>query len=230
MTKICLVDDDTMLRELIVELLELEGFSVDALANGEECIEYLSHTLPDLLILDVMMPKLNGWDTLKQLRQTHPILPVLMLSAKGDSTDKVLGLELGADDYLPKPFDDRELIARIRAMIRRQGLISQATVSNHIKIDGLTLNSSSQQASFDGVLLDFTSTEFSLLLYLAEHTTKLISREEISLKVLGKRHQAFDRVIDMHLSNIRKKLPKRPHDLPWIKTVHGRGYIFIMHE
>lgn len=230
MKNICLVDDDQMLRELIVELLEIEGFNVTALNNGLECLEYLEHTAPDLLILDVMMPKLNGWDTLKQLRKTHTMLPVLMLSAKGDSTDKVLGLELGADDYLPKPFDDRELIARIRAMMRRQNLQTTPSPSNIILIDGLSLNSAQQQASFNGKVIELTSTEFSLLYYLAERATTLISRQEISLQVLGKRHQAFDRVIDMHLSNLRKKLPVRPNNLPWIKTLHGRGYIFVMPE
>ncbi len=230
MAHICLVDDDVMLRELIVELLEIEGFTVSALENGMACIDYLTHNQPDLLILDVMMPKLNGWDTLKLLRQTHALLPVLMLSAKGDSTDRVLGLELGADDYLSKPFDDRELIARVRAMIRRQNLHQNTLPTSVLKFDELTLNIAQQQATFRGKLIDLTSTEFSLLFYLAERAATVVSRQDISLQVLGKRHQPFDRVIDMHLSNLRKKLPQRTNGLPWVKTLHGRGYIFLVTE
>ncbi len=227
MEHILLVDDDLQLQTLISELLTFEGFKVDVCNNGDECINYLKLSKPDLLILDVMMPKKNGWDTLRELRTFDPLLPVLMLSAKGDSIDRVLGLELGADDYIAKPFDDRELIARIRALLRRVHAEENTTSADIITIDKLELNQYQLQATFDGKPIDLTYTEFSLLLYMVKNRGKAVSRDELSREVLGKRHQAFDRVIDMHLSNLRKKLPERSSGIPWFKTIHGHGYMFI---
>ncbi|OYQ85314.1 response regulator [Wohlfahrtiimonas chitiniclastica] len=227
MEHILLVDDDLQLQALISELLTFEGFAVDVCNNGEECLAYMAHTTPDVLILDVMMPKKNGWDTLKEVRSTHPLLPVLMLSAKGDSIDRVLGLELGADDYIGKPFDDRELIARIRALLRRANAEEAPQDHNVIKVDQLELNQAQFQVSFAGKPIDLTYTEFSLLLYMVKNRGKAISRDELSREILGKRHQAFDRVIDMHVSNLRKKIPDRDNGMPWFKTIHGLGYMFI---
>lgn len=244
MTHILFVDDDLELQTLVKELLMIEGFTVSVCSNGNECLDFLTHTRPDIIILDVMMPKRNGWDTLKELRKDHPNLPVIMLSAKGDSVDRILGLELGADDYISKPFDDRELIARIRARMRIMESASlqdqpKEVSSDLITVDGLEFNKSQLRLTFEGKNLNLTSTEFSLLYYMAANRGKTITRDELSRKALGKRHQAFDRVIDMHLSNIRKKLPPRPshltkdatntakEELPWFKTVHGQGYLFI---
>ncbi len=234
MAHILFVDDDLELQALVSELLTLEGFTPSLCSNGVECLDFLAHTTPDLIILDVMMPKKNGWDTLKDLRVDHPHLPVIMLSAKGDSIDRVLGLELGADDYITKPFDDRELIARIRARIRVINALQQEPQEereeNIITIDGLTLNRGQLLAQYEGEEINLTSTEFSLLFYMAQNRGETLTRDDLSRKVLNKRHQAFDRVIDMHLSNIRKKLPKRPDGLGWFKTVHGLGYIFLDHS
>ncbi len=230
--KVLFIDDDSQLQDLVSELLKYEGFDVSVGGNGIECIEFLEHTIPDVIVLDVMMPKKNGWDTLKEIRKSHPNLPVIMLSAKGDSIDRVLGLELGADDYISKPFDDRELVARIRTRMRLQ---HQAQEDNNddrehssiIELYGLTLNPAQLQATFHGEPINLTSTEFSILHYMADHRGETISRDELSKNVLGKRHQTFDRVIDMHLSNIRKKLPPREDGNPWFKTVHGLGYLFL---
>ncbi|WP_034855981.1 response regulator [Ignatzschineria larvae DSM 13226] len=230
--KVLFIDDDQGLQELIPELLKYEGFDVSVGGNGVECLEFLEHTIPDVIILDVMMPKKNGWDTLKEIRKNHPNLPVIMLSAKGDSIDRVLGLELGADDYISKPFDDRELIARIRTRMRLQ---TQALEDNGddreqspiIEIHDLVLNPAQFQATFKKEPINLTSTEFSILHYMAKRRGETISRDELSKNVLGKRHQTFDRVIDMHLSNIRKKLPSRDDGYPWFKTVHGLGYLFL---
>lgn len=232
MPKILFVDDDVELQVLVSELLTIEGFDVSVCGNGVECLEYLEHSVPDIVILDVMMPKKNGWDTLKDIRKNFPRLPVLMLSAKADSIDRVLGLELGADDYISKPFDDRELIARIRTRIRiheQAQNVEKRTKDKSpiIESGGLTLNQAQFLATYKGEPINLTSTEFSLLYYMAEHKGETISREVLSQDVLGKRHQTFDRVIDMHLSNIRKKLPKRDDGLPWFKTVHGLGYLFL---
>lgn len=231
---ILFIDDDTQLQTLTAKILRHEGFHVDVGNNGVECIEFLEHTIPDLLILDVMMPKKNGWDTLKEVRKIHATLPVIMLSAKGDSVDRVLRLELGADDYIAKPFDDRELVARIRARLRLQSQVvdkyenEDNQKNNIVKIHGLYLNNSQLLATYNDEPINLTSTEFALLFYMAKHRGETVSREELSKNVLGKRHQTFDRVIDMHLSNIRKKLPPRDESTnPWFKTVHGLGYLFL---
>lgn len=230
--KVLFIDDDAELQTLIPEILQYEGFDISVGNNGIECLEFLEHTTPDLIILDVMMPKMNGWDTLKEIRKMHPNLPVIMLSAKGDSIDRVLGLELGADDYISKPFDDRELVARIRTRLRLQNQLPESQNeeqerSTLIETHGLSLNQAQFQASFKGNTINLTSTEFAILYYMAARSGETISRDELSKNVLGKRHQTFDRVIDMHLSNIRKKLPVREDDLPWFKTVHGLGYLFL---
>lgn len=230
--KVLFIDDDAELQTLIPEVLKYEGFDINVGSNGIECLEFLEHTTPDLIILDVMMPKMNGWDTLKEIRKAHPNLPVIMLSAKGDSIDRVLGLELGADDYISKPFDDRELVARIRTRLRLQNQVPESGEgeqerSTLIEMHGLSLNQAQFQANFKGEAINLTSTEFAILYYMAARSGETISRDELSKNVLGKRHQTFDRVIDMHLSNIRKKLPPREDDLPWFKTVHGLGYLFL---
>ena len=230
--KVLFIDDDAELQTLVPEILKYEGFEVSVGINGIECLEFLEHTTPDLIILDVMMPKMNGWDTLKEIRKIHPNLPVIMLSAKGDSIDRVLGLELGADDYISKPFDDRELVARIRTRLRLQNqtpetVPTEQDKSSLIETHGLSLNQAQFQANFKGETINLTSTGFAILYYMAARNGETISRDELSKNVLGKRHQTFDRVIDMHLSNIRKKLPPREDGLPWFKTVHGLGYLFL---
>ena len=161
----------------------MEGFNVIVAHDGEQALDLLDDSI-DLLLLDVMMPKKNGIDTLKALRQTHQT-PVIMLTARGSELDRVLGLELGADDYLPKPFNDRELVARIRAILRRSHYL------------------------------------------LAQHLGQGVSREHLSQEVLGKRLTPFDRAIDMHISNLRRKLPDRKDGHPWFKTLRGRGYLMV---
>lgn len=236
MSHILIADDDVVIQELLSELLMAEGFTTSIANNGVEALNFLEHTQPDLMLLDVMMPKKNGWDTLKDTVQNYPRLPVIMLSAKGESIDRVLGLELGADDYLPKPFDDRELIARIRARIRTVETLTKEQEEEKseqiIALDGLLLNSAQMVAKYRGKVLDFTTTEFAILFHLAEHRGEIITRDELSRAVLKKRHQPFDRAIDMHLSNIRKKLPPRNDDpnFKWFRAVHGQGYLFLMEQ
>ncbi|MBC8954427.1 MULTISPECIES: envelope stress response regulator transcription factor CpxR [Xenorhabdus] len=227
MHKILLVDDDRELTSLLKELLEMEGFNVVIAYDGEQALQYIDSSI-DLLLLDIMMPRKNGIETLKELRQYHQT-PVIMLTARGSDLDRVLGLELGADDYLPKPFNDRELVARIRAILRRSNWSEQqADVGTPIlEIDKLQLNPGRQEASFDGAILDLTGTEFTLLYLLAQHLGQVVSREHLSQEVLGKRLTPFDRAIDMHISNLRRKLPNRTDDLPWFKTLRGRGYLMV---
>lgn len=228
MHKILLVDDDRELTLLLKELIEMEGFSVIIAYDGEQALTLLDSTI-DLLLLDIMMPKKNGIDTLKEIRRQYQI-PVIMLTARGSDLDRVLGLELGADDYLPKPFNDRELVARIRALLRRSNWSEQSQDnlnSSICQVDGLQLNPGRQEASFNGKVLDLTGTEFTLLYLLAQHLGQVVSREHLSQEVLGKCLTPFDRAIDMHISNLRRKLPERTDGLPWFKTLRGRGYLMV---
>lgn len=238
MSKILLIDDDIELTELLTELLSLEGFQVKVAHNGQEGLNELETNQYDLILLDVMMPVLNGVETLKRIRQKY-VLPVLMLSARDDQIDRILGLELGADDYLPKPFNDRELVARIRAILRRtvpQQLqvdnsqietgVAEAT-SKLLQFAGVQLHSGRQQASYQGNDLDLTGTEFALLQLLMRSPGQILSRELLSLEVLGKQLTPYDRAIDMHISNLRKKLPEREDGLPWFKTLRGKGYLLV---
>lgn len=228
MNKILLVDDDRELTSLLQELLEMEGFIVLVAYDGEQALELLDDSV-DLLLLDIMMPKRNGIDTLKELRQTYQT-PVIMLTARGSELDRVLGLELGADDYLPKPFNDRELVARIRAILRRSQWNEQQNADTGLQVlsvDALNLNPGRQEANFAGQTLELTGTEFTLLYLLAQHLGQVVSREHLSQEVLGKRLTPFDRAIDMHISNLRRKLPDRKDGHPWFKTLRGRGYLMV---
>ncbi|EOX7990181.1 envelope stress response regulator transcription factor CpxR [Proteus mirabilis] len=229
MHKILLVDDDRELTSLLKELLEMEGFNVVLATDGEQALKLLDASI-DLLLLDIMMPRKNGIETLKELRQNFQT-PVIMLTARGSDLDRVLGLELGADDYLPKPFNDRELVARIRAILRRSNWSEQKQTDGNtspiLQVDKLQLNPGRQEASFDNEPLELTGTEFTLLYLLAQHLGQVVSREHLSQEVLGKRLTPFDRAINMHISNLRRKLPERTDGQPWFKTLRGRGYLMV---
>ena len=229
MHKILLVDDDRELTSLLKELLEMEGFNVVLATDGEQALKLLDASI-DLLLLDIMMPRKNGIETLKELRQNFQT-PVIMLTARGSDLDRVLGLELGADDYLPKPFNDRELVARIRAILRRSNWSEQKQTDGNtspiLQVDKLQLNPGRQEASFDNEPLELTGTEFTLLYLLAQHLGQVVSREHLSQEVLGKRLTPFDRAIDMHISNLRRKLPERTDGQHWFKTLRGRGYLMV---
>ncbi|HGO5291695.1 TPA: response regulator [Photobacterium damselae subsp. damselae] len=226
MAKVLLVDDDTELTALLHDILEMEGFEVEQANNGELGLEKINASI-DLVLLDVMMPKMNGTEMLRRLREKYST-PVLMLTAKGDEIDRVLGLELGADDYLPKPFSDRELLARMRAILRRtQALDNRVTHGDTIDYQDITIYPGRQEAFCQNRALDVTGTELALLSYFIQHPGKIISKEELSLEVLGKRLAQFDRAIDMHVSNLRKKLPERLDDKPRIKTLRGKGYLLV---
>lgn len=232
MSKILLVDDDIELTDLLAEVLRLTGFEVEIANNGQEALDKLNSS-HQLVLLDVMMPVLNGIETLKKIRQTSNV-PVMMLTARGEEIDRVLGLELGADDYLPKPFNDRELVARIKAILRRvspsessQNSTTLSSEENTLEFAGLVLHSGLQQASYKGQDLGLTGSEFALLHKLILRPGQIVSREELSMNVLGKYLSPFDRSIDMHMSNLRKKLPERDNGLPWLKTLRGRGYLLV---
>lgn len=223
MGKILLVEDDLDLCELLTELLQMEGYQPTCCQNGREGLELAMSGNFDLLLLDVMLPEMNGFEILKELRK-HSRMPVLMLTARGDDIDRVVGLEIGADDYLPKPFNDRELVARIRAILRRT---QEWDPSDHITDNDLVVSPGRQEVWYREELLPLTSTEFSLLQALLSHTGEVVAKEDLSVSVLGKKLMPFDRSLDMHLSNLRRKLPERQDGRPRIKTVRGKGYIWL---
>ncbi|KLV07538.1 transcriptional regulator [Photobacterium aquae] len=226
MAKILLVDDDTELTSLLTDILEMEGFDVIEANNGEQGLERLDDTI-DLVLLDVMMPVMNGTEMLRRLREAHAT-PVLMLTAKGEEIDRVLGLELGADDYLPKPFSDRELLARMRAILRRTQQASQPKSGpDCLRYQAIEIFPGRQEVLCNGTQVDMTGTELALLSYFIQHPGKIISKQDLSLEVLGKRLAPFDRAIDMHVSNLRKKLPVRDDGKAWIKTLRGKGYLLV---
>ncbi|WEM42451.1 response regulator [Photobacterium sp. DA100] len=227
MAKILLVDDDTELTSLLSDILDMEGFEVVEANNGEEGLAKVDDSI-DLILLDVMMPVMNGTEMLRRLREKHET-PVLMLTAKGEEIDRVLGLELGADDYMPKPFSDRELLARIRAILRRTQNRNTATKAGPecLNYQEIEIYPGRQEVLCHGSPIEMTGTELALLSYFVQHPGKIIAKNELSLEVLGKRLAPFDRAIDMHVSNLRKKLPERDDGKPWIKTLRGKGYLLV---
>lgn len=225
---ILIIDDDIELTEMLSTYLTSMGYSVTVRNDGEAGLsEAVSGKHYDLILLDVMMPKIDGFDVLKKLRVSHTT-PVLMLTARGDDYDRILGLEIGADDYLPKPFNHRELVARIKAIVRRHNLsASGGAIEQDLLVNGIFLSPSSQVAKVDDVELVLTSSEFLILRLLMLNAAKRVTKEEISLKVLGKPLQVFDRSIDMHVSNLRKKISAVTVGEK-IKTIRGVGYMLIV--
>jgi len=228
MNRLLIADDDQELCQLLCDYLTQEGFSVDMVHDGQSALAKIRQGEFDLLILDVMMPQKNGFEALSELRHFSP-LPVIMLTAKGEKIDRIVGLEMGADDYLAKPCDPRELVARIRAVMRRvQPTPAVANSGDSLCIDGLILDSAKRLVTLDGEALDFTSTEFEMLKLLMLNAGNLVTRETLSESCLGKRLQPFDRSIDMHLSNIRRKLGDFALGKERIKTIRGSGYQFLV--
>lgn len=227
MPKVLLIDDDIELVSLIAEYLEREGFDVAQAHDGEAGMAAALAENFDIAVLDVMMPKQNGIETLRQLRKTSS-LPVIMLTARGDETDRIIGLELGADDYVPKPCTPRELTARIRAILRRsQTSGSESAASAPLTAGRLILWPGSRQAQWDGRPLELTSTEFNLLETLVQKAGRPASKGELSEKGLGRPLARFDRSVDVHISSLRHKIGSMPDGRSCIQTVYRQGYQLI---
>ncbi len=225
-----MIDDDTGLCELLSEYLTAQGFEIQSVHDGEQGLKLAQANDYALILLDVMLPTLDGFEVLKQLRQTK-LTPVIMLTAKGEDFDRIFGLELGADDYIPKPFNHRELLARVKAITRRIEHINSLNVATTSKllVNGITVNLAAREASIDGSTLTLTGTEYEILTLLCKNAGEVVSKEQISEEVLGRRLASFDRSIDMHVSNIRKKIAEHiPGER--IKTMRGTGYVFIQGE
>ncbi len=227
MTKVLLVDDDVELCEMLSEYLAPEGFDVDASHDGESGAQRGVDEDFDVVVLDVMLPGLNGFDVLNRIRSASQV-PVLMLTARGDDLDRIVGLEMGADDYLPKPCNPRELVARLRAILRRTQSIasaqSAATKDEVLRCGELELRPGSRLAKLGNQALDLTSTEYSLLEMLVRQAGQVVSKDQLSEQALGRELARYDRSIDVHLSNLRRKLGTEKDQASYIQTVRGMGY------
>ncbi len=222
--RILVVDDDKQIVRLVQSYLEKAGFTVLTAFDGENATRIIRHERPDLVVLDLMLPGRDGWEITRWIRGDEKLaaLPILMLTARIEDTDRILGLELGADDYLPKPFNPREVVARVRAILRRAtGAPAQTRV---IEIRGLRLDVDRHLASIDGHALEMTPTEFALLRALMENPNHAFTRGELIEKALGYSYEGLERTLDSHIKNLRKKIETDPGDPQYIETVFGVGY------
>lgn len=218
---ILVVDDDQRLRELVAEYLESRGFAVLTAEDGEDGLARLRGEAVDLVVLDVMMPGLDGFEVVREMRKTTRI-PVIMLTARGDETDRIVGLEIGADDYMPKPFNPRELLARIQAVLRRTD--TSAATSSFLEAGALRVDLDRREVRLDGALVDLTTTEFEILRTLVANAGRVIPRERLMELARGDEYASFERSVDVHVSHIRKKLGDDSKNPTYVKTVRGVGY------
>jgi len=220
---ILLIDDDVALCELLQQFLHHEGFHVDCVHDGETGLQHAIQGTYDLVVLDMMMPKKHGMDVLRELRQTSDI-PVLMMTARGEAMDRILGLELGADDYLPKPCNPRELAARMRAILRRS-----ITPSNHTTttFGTLTWHPQTHSIQHHAHTIELTATEYAILSTLMHHADRVVTKEALSQDALGKTFEPFDRSLDVHIGHLRKKLPASKQGSPRIQTIRAVGWMFL---
>lgn len=224
--RVLIIDDDLELSELLCQFLRTEGFDLSSCHSGEAGILQVRENRFDLLLLDVMLPGMNGFEVLRQIR-TESTVPVLMLTAKGEDIDRIVGLELGADDYLPKPFNTRELLARIHAILRRtKGAAQTSAPCRTLAVGDVDLDPGTRVVRRDGRPVDLTGLEFDLLHVLLREAGTVVSREQLFKEVLGRRPMPDDRSLDMHISNLRKKLGHHAGEVERIKTVRGQGYVY----
>jgi two-component system response regulator CpxR len=227
--RLLIIDDDVELCALVRENIESEGFEVEAVHEPEQGLAKVRSGLYALLILDVMLPGMSGFEVLRKIRGIPSELPVLLLTARGEEVDRIVGLELGADDYLPKPFHPRELVARIRAILRRTHAPAEtpARQQGMLTVGDVEIDRGTRSVSRGKRPLDFTALEFDILKFLLENAGRVVSRDQLAEAVMGKTLSPFDRSIDMHISKIRKKLGERPGQ-QLIKTIRNAGYLFVL--
>jgi len=226
--KILIIDDDIKLIHLLKEYLEENNFQVSHALDGNHAVAEIQEKTPDLIILDIMLPGKDGLEVLKDIRKSHT-LPVIMLTAKGDDTDRIIGLELGADDYLPKPFNPRELLARIKAILRRQDILTSEDPGETllIRCGNMVLNRAAHTIDINGKIVDLSTTEFKILEVLMKSPNTVLSRDQIMNLAQGKDFMVFDRSIDIHISRLRGKIESDPGAPKRIKTIWGTGYMFV---
>lgn len=221
---IAVVDDEIKIRETIKSYLLNEGFDVIEAKDGKEAVQLVEKKSVDLLLLDVMMPNMDGLQALREIRTIHKKMPVIMLTAKSEEIDKLLGLELGADDYITKPFSLRELVARIKTVLRRSE--PDENKEEVLRRDAIEINLSTYEVKVDGVPLNLTPTEYKILITLAQKPGRVYSRLQLMNSVMGEAFVNYERSIDTHVSNLRKKLEKDASNPEYIHTVYGIGYRF----
>lgn len=223
MSTILVVEDEESVRELVRMYLENEGFRVETASDGEEALNKARIDPPDLIILDIMLPKFDGWTVCKEVKKTSNV-PIIMLSARTEEFDRVLGLELGADDYIPKPFSPREMVARVRAVLRRAGA-SPGASGRVLTYRNLTIDRDANRVTIKDKEIPVTPKEFDLLWFLACHPGRVYSREQLIAEVWGYDYMGDARTVDTHVKRLREKL-HADGDVTYIKTVWGRGYKF----
>ena len=231
MAKLLIADDDIELCQLLQEYLTQEGFDITLAHDGGSAAKLILNDTFDLMVLDVMLPNLNGFDVLKEVRKESQV-PILMLTARGDEIDRIVGLELGADDYIGKPCNPRELTARIRSILRRTetDYSRKKKKLRSVHLDDLYINPGSREALVNNEAIKLTATEFDILYLLANQAGELVKRDDLSEKCLGRSLEAYDRSIDMHISNLRRKLGTDIKGEERIKTVRGVGYQYVSHD
>lgn len=221
--RILIVDDEERIREMIREYISLEDYEVDEAANGAEALNMFLRNEYSLIILDVMMPKIDGWGVCKEIRKTSQV-PIIMLTARGEEYDKLFGFELGVDDYLVKPFSPKELLARMKAIIRRSSTAGEGQLkSETIKIEGLMIECESRSVYVDGELINLTPKEFELLCLFAQNPKRVFTREQLLNAVWGYDYKSEDRTVDTHIKTLRESLKDYRK---FIVTVWGTGYKF----
>src|SRR6476660_4988684 len=228
--KILVVDDDPRLRELLVRYLSEQGFHGQALPDARELDKKLQRDPPHLLVLDLMLPGEDGLSVCRRLRGAGETVPIIMLTAKGEEVDRIVGLEMGADDYLPKPFNPRELVARIHAVLRRHGerpSPGAPTSEGRIAFGGHTLDLAARTLERDGDVQSLTTGEFSLIKVFVQHPRQPLAREKLMLLARGRDHEVFDRAIDVQVSRLRKLVEPDPAAPRYIQTVWGFGYVYV---
>ena len=224
-----LIEDDHRLAQMVGEYLVQSGFDVRHAPTGTEGLTQVQQHKPDMVLLDLMLPDMDGLEVCRRIRSLPHALgqtPVLMLTAKGDPMDRIVGLELGADDYLPKPFEPRELLARIRAVLRRHAPVDTSTSKQNLTFGSLSLDRDSRTVSVRGQVCDLTAYQFDLLWVLAERAGRVLTRDQIMEAVRGRELEAFDRSIDVHMGRIRAAIEDDVKDPKRILTVRGVGYVF----
>jgi two-component system response regulator CpxR len=227
MAKLLIADDDVDLCTLLQSYLGAEGFNVQTVNDGQAALELATAEAFDLVILDVMMPGKDGFEVLKQLRRRQ-LTPVLMLTARGEDSDSITGLELGADDYLAKPCNPQVLVARIRAVLRRAEAPAETAPAAQLNVGDVSLNRHKRQLHKDGVVLELTSTEFSVIEVLLRQAGDIVGKDQLSREALGRELGRYDRALDMHISNLRHKLGPLPDGSERIVTVRGSGYQYVI--
>jgi two-component system phosphate regulon response regulator OmpR len=230
-TKILVVDDDLRLRDLLNRYLGEQGFAVRTVADAHGMDKLLAHERFDLLVLDLMLPGEDGLSICRRLRGTKNTIPVIMLTAKGEDVDRIVGLEMGADDYLPKPFNPRELVARIHAVLRRQAAAgppgAPAADGAPVSFGGMTVDLAKRTLTRGGKEVALTTGEFALLKVLVTHPRTPLSRDKLMELARGREYEVFDRAIDVQVSRLRKLIEPDPAKPTYIQTVWGFGYVFV---